>query len=189
MLIVLGSTCFAKRYGDGHALGNPSHGTGDGKVLSEDERKLLVGNTAALIAQFEAEHRRMLEQHASRMAEMKSRFETRSQAIRAFSPPMPRQASAPAMPWGWVKPMSSMAYFKLHDGTAWIRVQHHNASQMLMPWPSFEGWDECLPASIGTPIEELGGVLVKDIATAIAYLRKQCSVEKIGVWREIVKYM
>src|SRR3989338_1474078 len=54
-LLVLGSTCFAKRYGDANALGSPSYGGGGGRQLTDAERELLAHNTAALLAQFEAE--------------------------------------------------------------------------------------------------------------------------------------
>jgi hypothetical protein len=188
-LLVLGSTCFAKRYGNHQALGGSTYGGGDGKVLSEEERKLLVANTAALIEKFEAERLALLAQHNARLAELRARLDAR--ALQTKTPPIAitRQPQGPAMPWPWVKPMSSLAYFRLRDGTAWIRAQHTNASQMLMPWPSFDGWDECLPASIGTPVEALGGVLVKDIAQAIAYLRGRSTFEKVGSWRDIVRYI
>jgi len=41
-LIVLGSTCFEKRYGGISILGAPRYGGGSGKQLTEEERLLLV---------------------------------------------------------------------------------------------------------------------------------------------------
>jgi hypothetical protein len=54
-LLVLGSTCFAKRYGSHESLGAARHGGGEGRELTDEERQLLLSNTAALIARFEAE--------------------------------------------------------------------------------------------------------------------------------------
>lgn len=55
-LIVLGSTCFAKRYGSAVSLGTARFGAGAcGRTLTAEERVLLVANTAELLARFEAE--------------------------------------------------------------------------------------------------------------------------------------
>ena len=58
-LTVLGSECFKKLFGEGHSA--PSYGSGEGRLLTLEERQLLVENTARLIAQFEAEHQAALE--------------------------------------------------------------------------------------------------------------------------------
>jgi hypothetical protein len=42
---------------------------------------------------------------------------------------------------------------------------------MLVPWPVSEGWEEALPAYVGTPSEELGGYVLFDIFKTVAYLR------------------
>ena len=52
---VLGSTCFAKRYGSTAALGSPSFGGIGGRPLTTEERRLLVENTALLMTRFEEE--------------------------------------------------------------------------------------------------------------------------------------
>lgn len=54
-LLVLGSTCFAKRYGSAHALGHAQYGGGGGRKLTEEERLMLIQNTEALLAHFEAQ--------------------------------------------------------------------------------------------------------------------------------------
>lgn len=51
---VYGSDCFGRLFRD--QLGAPRYGGGTGRVLTADERNLLVQNTERLIAQFEAEH-------------------------------------------------------------------------------------------------------------------------------------
>ncbi len=60
------------------------------------------------------------------------------------------------IPWTWAKPLSSIVYFPMRDGTAWVRVQHRGGEHLLMPWPAFEGWDEALPSSVGVAVPELG---------------------------------
>lgn len=57
---VYGSDCFGRLFRD--QLGTPRYGGGAGRVLTADERKMLVQNTERLIAQFEAEHQLALEQ-------------------------------------------------------------------------------------------------------------------------------
>ena len=55
-ILVLGSTCFAKRFGSAAAVGLPAYsaGGGNGKPLTEDERQLLMNNTAELMARFKS---------------------------------------------------------------------------------------------------------------------------------------
>ena len=54
--MVLGSTCFAQRYGSPAALGQAQYGGGGGgRKLTDEERQLLIENTEALLAQFEAQ--------------------------------------------------------------------------------------------------------------------------------------
>ena len=60
VLTVLGSECFKKLFGEEHA--KPSYGSGEGRLLTPEERQLLVENTARLITQFEAEHQAALEE-------------------------------------------------------------------------------------------------------------------------------
>jgi hypothetical protein len=56
-LRVYGSDCFAHLFG--HLLPNakPRHGGSEGRLLSDEERHLLLENTAALLERFEAELR------------------------------------------------------------------------------------------------------------------------------------
>jgi len=54
-LLVLGSTCLAKRYETDTALGLARFGCGAGRPLTDAERQLLVDNTEALLARFEEE--------------------------------------------------------------------------------------------------------------------------------------
>lgn len=79
-LTVLGSECFKKLFGEGHSA--PSYGTGEGRLLTPEERQLLVENTARLIAQFEAEHLAALER-ARVAAELRAQLETERQSLLA----------------------------------------------------------------------------------------------------------
>lgn len=58
-LTVLGSACFKKFFGEAHST--PSYGSGEGRLLTPEERQLLAENTERLIAQFETEHQAALE--------------------------------------------------------------------------------------------------------------------------------
>ncbi|MDP2096566.1 MAG: hypothetical protein Q8K50_22170 [Hydrogenophaga sp.] len=194
-LLVLGSTCFAKRYGSAQALGSASHGGGTGRVLTEQERELLAHNTAELVARFEAEERRKAEERATFVVEIKAR---ETHFVRMLTAPALPAAAArpPGLPglgragvphWPWMKPTASFGYFKLHDGSAWVRVLHQNGQHVLVPWPVFEGWDEALPGHLGRPDLDLGGYVLANVQAAVAYLQKLGQPCKVfGSWRELV---
>lgn len=58
---------------------------------------------------------------------------------------------------------------------------------MVMPWPSYVGWDEALPRTVGVPSEERGGYQVGDIFAAFDYLKKKSDVKpQVGNWSEVV---
>lgn len=85
-----------------------------------------------------------------------------------------------------MKPVTSMAYFKLSDGSGWVRVQRRDGQQMLVPLPAFDGWDEALPKLVGVADLDYEAYCIFDIARAIAYLRERSTKELIsGVWAEI----
>ena len=194
-LLVLGSTCFKKRYGSATALGKAQHWGGNGKLLTTEERALLAENTEALLARFAAEEARFREEAAlklKRLRELAVRPSPSPAALPTWMPPTgiaAQQGMAPrrSMPWSWMKPNSSVAAFKLHDGSGWVRVQHKNARQFIVPWPSFEGWEEALPPVVGRPNTEMGGYEVAQVVSAISYLRAQAEGEKItGLWNDVV---
>lgn len=194
-LLVLGSTCFAKRYGSAKALGSASFGGGGSRQLTPEERQLLVKNTAELLARFEREK---LRTEALAQAE--------ADATRSTAPPRPQSPTFPSVPyqwsalrtaptaqpvgpvpWKWMKRGTSFGYFKLEDGTGWVRVQRHDGKQMLAPWPKFDGWDEALPAHIGPAEADFGAYALRDVVAAVEYLRRQSVRERVsGLWRDIV---
>lgn len=184
-LQVLGSDCFSKLFGGGARQG-PRYGGSEGRVLTAEERRLLWDNTAQLIEQFKAEHEAILE------AKRKPHWQTVLPKPRVPSPGLrpafasePTSALAKVPSWTWMKPLTSMAYFKLKDGTSWVRVQHMDGRQVLVPWPAFEGWDEALPAHIGAVDSMYGGYVLGNVVAAVAYLRSLSDWEKIGIWRDI----
>lgn len=190
LLLVLGSTCFEKRYGSLKALGKAQHWGGNGKLLTSEERALLAENTQALLARFEAEEARLRVEAEQKLQDEMLR--------RAKPPQMP--ASAPGQipgmrgvslrgvfPWPWMMPVSGVAAFKLRDRSGWVRVQHIDGRHFIVPWPMFEGWDEAMPPVVGRANLEVGGYeVVGPVVDAIAYLRTQAAGEKItGVWNEV----
>ena len=70
-LLVLGSTCFQKRFGSLTALGKAQHWGGNGKVLTSEERALLAENTQALLARFEAEEARLREEAEQKLQRLR----------------------------------------------------------------------------------------------------------------------
>lgn len=191
-LMVMGSTCYAKRFGNAPDLGPEFAGAGTGRRLSPEERELLLNNTAQLLAKFEAEYEankaatlQRIEESRRAIADQQAHFQAQMAAIRAQRSAA-RPPQAPSMPWPWVRAHSGIACFVYPEGQNWIRVMHANGTHMIMPWPSFEGWDEAMPPVVGEPDESLGGYRVTGLADCIAYIRKHALEERIGIWREVM---
>lgn len=186
-LLVLGSTCFEKRFGSGEALGRPSYGGDNGRRLSPEERQLLVDNTARFIEGFRLEFEASQIEARRKLQALRARFQAEAPSA-SYLPaaPAPRQYLVKRPPWPWVLIGCSVAYFQLTDGTQWVRLRDSQGAEMLMPWPSFDGWDEVFPASVGVPDSSRGGYRVKDIAHAVRYLRERSRVDRVGNWAEVV---
>ena len=180
-LLVLGSTCFSKRYGADTALGSARYGGGEGRPLTEAERQLLVNNTEALLARFE-EEAALLE--AAKVKPVLSALQPRP--VNVTSQHVPQQ-NFQETPWAWVKPWSSVIYLKLKDGSGWLRAQRRDDKHLLVPWPVFDGWDEALPALFGPIDSECGGHVLPDVVPALKYLRNQAEWEsKPGRWKDVI---
>lgn len=186
-LLVLGSTCFAKRYGGLQALGNPAYsagagGTGSGAALTEEQRQILIDNTAAFIAQIRAEHERSKAQLEDRLRVLKERIPT----LRAPRP-VPAFQPRPAGPWPWQHTRNtSVALMRAPTGQYWVRVQHQDGRQMLAPWPQFEGWKTALPPECGLPDTALEAYSTPDIASALAAMRALgFEGPAIGLWAHV----
>ncbi len=189
-LLVLGSTCIKKRYGVADVLGKPSIGGTNGRQLTDEERQMLVDNTAALLERFRKE---AVEQKAlmlNKLQALRALARTTWQQVPVANSERPhrhQQSGSKQPPWPWVKPLGSVAYFRLRDQSCWIRVQDRGNVHMIMPWPSFDGWDEALPNSVGTPSQERGGYQVNDIIAAFDYLKNMSDVQpRVGNWSEVV---
>lgn len=197
-LLVLGSTCYSKRYGGASALGEPRHGGSGGRPLTDAERELLANNTAALLAQFEQERTAALQAaltaEAARQADREAQHQAVLEKHRMLAATVPERRAplapallrTPALPWPWMKPYSSLTYFEMRDGTSWMRVTHADGSELLVPWPMFDAWDESLPKHIGTPHTSIEALVLSDLNSAVAYLRPRATWEKLsGLWRDM----
>lgn len=185
-LTVLGSTCFAKRFGGANALGKAKFGGGSGRLLTPSERELLRGNTAALLDLLEKEQQMHAQIMQDKVRALHAAFHNRKPLVESSPGPHRVDAQRFGIPWIWAKPFSSIAYFPMRDGTAWVRVQHRGGEHLLMPWPAFEGWDEALPSSVGVADPELGGLRVHDLAESVKYLKAKARFMRVGIWREVI---
>lgn len=189
-LLVLGSTCFQKRFGSLTALGKAQHWGGNGKVLTSEERALLAKNTQALLSSFESEEARLREEAEQKLQRLREELARRSAPRQVPAtvqiPGMRGMSLRGVFPWSWMMPGSSVAAFKLRDGSGWVRVQHRDHRQFIVPWPCFDGWEESLPPVVGRANLEVGGYEVGHVVEAIAYLRAHATGEKItGVWGDV----
>lgn len=171
---LLGSTCFAKKYQGKEPLGAAKFGGGgDGKILTHEERELLLQNTAALIARFHDEEKVQQAKVLPILAETAIEVSASNRVSHS--------------PWPWQKSLSSTWYIALQDGSGWVRVQHTSGGHLLVPWPVFDGWDEALPPQVGNPSEELGGYVLRNVPAALEYLRGRRDWEsKAGRWRDVL---
>jgi len=195
-LLVLGSTCFARRYGGDSALGQPRFGGGNGRPLTEEERAMLATNTGELLARFEAEEAaallaRRAKEDAAALA--REQLERERRQAPAFPPPLPRPGlGGPALsrpvdsPWTWQRPGSSVALLESPEGATWVRVTHVDSTEKLVPWPAFYGWEVALPASIGKPDPTINAISVFDIAEALTTLKRVgFSGPRVGRWQDL----
>lgn len=202
-LLVLGSTCFAKRYGSAQALGPAQYGGGGGRKLTEEERQMLLQNTEMLLAHFEAQalteaeaaaleikrveaeelqHKQMMVDKSQRL---RAAYDARQSAL-GNSTASPGLALRAAFPWPWQKEHSSVALFTAPGGGHWVRVQHRDGSQKLLPWPQFHGWENALPAGIGEPDTSIGAIAMNSIVKAIEVLQQnRFQGPVVGRWQDV----
>lgn len=172
-LIVLGSDCFAKRYGEGHTRGFQGPGAGGGRVLTQAEREMLLHNTAALLAQFELERQKeqglvesklsaLRQLHALRSQHSAPRFGTTHRFRGSATKTQYHQtfvdteslavASTPLPFWATLKRLNTSYFaYGTAEGYCWILMQSAtHVGCFIAPAPTnFEGWDEALPPSLG----------------------------------------
>lgn len=193
-LLVLGSTCFAKRYGGPEALGAAQYGSSSGRRLTDEEREMLLQNTGALLARFEQEAVEVARAHAARLEELRRKHAALTNLRppappnRAPSPQSTSQRSAkPPSPWPWQMAWTSIALLSAPDGRDWVRVQHEDGSQKLVPWPKFEGWETALPPGVGVADTTLSAIAVVNIVEAIRLLQSSgFRGPFVGAWQDVL---
>lgn len=146
-----------------------------------------------------AEARQRLEQSARALARVSNEIDAlhRMGGRRPLATPAPievpvaKAADTDESPWSaWRKPRSSFIFYGLADGSGWLMLQHKDGRAVLVPWPGAqEGWDESLPARLGTADHELGGIVLTSDVNAMIYLRSQQGrggvVRTSSSWSEI----
>lgn len=153
---------------------------------------MLLRNTEALLAHFEAEERAAAEAHAKRLEDLRrEQVDRHPHDARQFRP-TPNAGPAALTPqrrspWLWQKAWSSVALFTAPTGENWVRVQHQDDSQKLVPWPPFDGWETALPSSVGVADPKLGGIAVDNIVEAIRTLQRNgFRGPLIGSWQQVL---
>jgi hypothetical protein len=95
-----------------------------------------------------------------------------------------------ASPWAaWRKRPHSFTFYGLKDGTAWVIFPHRDGRMFMMPYPdAFEGWDEAMPARIGTVDNKFGGLLLADVSQAMMYLGSLSRmIRTASTWSELMQ--
>lgn len=194
-LLVLGSTCFAKRYGGAMALGTPAYSTGGGGggALTEDERRILIENTAELVERFKQRHEMAMAEAKAKLRALRERVQVEPAERRARLSPAPYRPlhPLPQHPWPWQHGQNtSVAVVRAPDGQCWVRVLHRDGIQRLVPWPVFEGWDESFPPSVGTADTGADAYVVPNISAALEWLRSRgFSLPQVSRWPEVLKLL
>ena len=197
-LLVLGSTCFAQRYGSASALGPAQYGGAGGQKLTDEERQLLIQNTVALLARFEAQA--VADAEAVALAKTKAEANEllqKQQMVEKLQRPralsavpqsaIPGLAQPSRSPWPWQMEQTSVALFTAPDGAHWLRVQHKDGSQKLVPWPQFDGWEFAFPPGFGRVDSSIGAIAVDNIVEAIKAMRSMgFPGPKIGRWQDVL---
>lgn len=188
-LMVLGSTCFAKRYGGLGALGSARHGGASGLRLTEEEIALLEHNTRSLLAMFD------VRQEQERMSREREALERATGRIRSLQSHHDHDISGvgslgrlddPASPWSWQKRGTRLAMFQSPRGQSWFWVRHRDGSQKLVPWPKIRDWAGALP--VGSIDEELGALTITDVAAALEMLKHEGFAEpQVGTWAQLMR--
>jgi hypothetical protein len=192
-LMVLGSTCFQSRYGGPGALGPSRFDAGGGRALTQEERDLLVANAEALIEAFEAELAKKAEAEASTnqgdtnlvRPDLRADLGRDDRARHPGSGPPARSRARPS-PWPWQRPNTSVALIEGPAGT-WVRVEHGDGCQRLVPWPRFEGWELALPPEVGSPDDITQAIKTLNIVSALQVLRGLGFRVTAMTWQELVR--
>lgn len=194
-IFVLGSTCYAKRYGNANALGAPVYpGRSGGRILTAAERQMLINNTAELVEHFKQEHAAAQAQARARQGALRAtaqKARTRPSHIPLAPAIQPQRTPQIPHPWPWQHAKNtSVAALQAPDGQWWVRVMHRDGKQRLVPWPVFERWEEAFPPSLGVADTGSNGYEIQDIVSALQWLRARgYSQPQVSRWPEVHKLM
>lgn len=141
---------------------------------------------AARLAAEAAERERAQLQQAKPVVAPSARSDQPAHAAWVYRGP-PGMLPSRSSPWPWQKVRTSIAVFTAPDGRYWVRVQHQDESQKLVPWPRFPGWESALPPGIGVVDQALGVIAVNDIVEAIRILQRSgYQGPRVGAWQEVL---
>lgn len=90
---------------------------------------------------------------------------------------------APEPQYDWApdrKPRSSFIFYRLRDGTAWVVYTRVDGTQGIVAWPVFEGWDECLPPSVATPMPGDVAYRAVDLVRVLTFFSAKAVVTRTG---------
>lgn len=126
-----------------------------------------------------AEAKRASEEAGRRWAKIEEE-RLAGERIRALRDAPIREAVAPSersFEWApeW-NPGSSFIFYRLRDGSAWVLYTMKSGRSGIAPWPRDEGWDEALPASVGSPDPALGLYVTANSTNAMIFLSKLAAV-------------
>jgi hypothetical protein len=76
------------------------------------------------------------------------------------------------------KPHAAFTYSKLRDDSAWVTYAMTTGETAVVPWPSFDGWDEALPPSVGVPDTEAGLYRAETLYGVIMFFRERSVATK-----------
>lgn len=191
-LLVMGSTCFGRRFGGLQALGNPAYvNAGNAGELSPQDRELLANNTAAFVESFKERHERAMAEAAARLKAIKDRMQLARPVRHSIFAAKPADARPPRPnhPWPWQHPKNtSVGLMWSPTGQAWVRVQHRDGAQRIAPWPPYPGWDSVLPPALGTPDQTEEAYFVPDFVKAVMQLRAQgFTTPEVSSWPAVLK--
>jgi hypothetical protein len=76
------------------------------------------------------------------------------------------------------KPHTAFTYHKLRDDTAWIIYTRVDGQPAVVPWPSFDGWDEALPPSVGVADSDAGHYRAESLYGVLMFFRERTVATK-----------
>jgi hypothetical protein len=151
-------------------------------MLTDEERQLLLNNAEALLTHFEAGAAAVKGAYIAPAIESVRPSSAKVSPLQA----VPHQHQQQT-PWARVKPLSSVIYLKLKDGSGWMRAQRKDGRHLMLPWPVFDGWDEALPPLFGPVDGESGTYVLPDVIAALKYLRLHAGWDtRPGRWKDVV---